>query len=468
MPGSSPLYKREVAAHICAQLGDDGAVDVGAGMGWWADLIGHGRMDAVEIFAPYIDRYGLAAKYHHVIHSDARGISPASYGWRYAIVGDVLEHMTADEGRRLVSDWTAQGCRLMVAVPFMSPQPGSEENGHEEHLQADLSADVMAARYPELRPLIVGDNYGYFVNYDTAPLVPDGLPSLHPPRDDLRCMAGHSDHLTRRVTVALRGQNVVHEYPAIPAHLAMDLTLDVYQWERYAESLVYCTGRDQSSHAIDIGQVWEGYETLLTIAILACGDREAAVLDFGAHLGWYTCIAGKLGYQVVAFEADAENAKLCASNAALNGCERVNVVWTWIDQNSPPVPAQRVRLLKSDVEGMEHHAVVACLDLFVAGLIDFALLEMSPVFVRENRSLGWDEFGEFGDYAGLAEWICAQGYDAFDVPHKSASPALKAHFERDPLSAIKECRVDVADLRAHLGSIDQTNFLFARRGASAP
>lgn len=290
-----------------------------------------------------------------------------------------------------------------------------------------------------------------------------------PPTPDatrgLVCHAGHDGHATRRVTVALRGQGVVHEYPAIPERLAMDITLDVYEWDQYGGFRGYCTGQDESSHALALGQVWEGYETLLALGILDGGDRHSFVLDFGANLGWYTCIAGKMGYPVVAFEADREKADRCRANAELNGTEMLDVVWTWIDETSPRFAGggepPHVRLLKSDTEGMEHEVVRVCGDLFAQGLIDFALIEMSPVFIRANRGPGW---GAVGGYSGLAEWICAQGYEAFDVPQKSASAELKALFEADPLVAIKACRVETRDLRVHLGAIDQTTFLFARRG----
>lgn len=183
MPGSLGLFKREVAAHVRAQLADGApAVDVGPGSGWWADLVGHGRLDCVEIFAPYVERFGLRQKYRQTIVNNVLAVEPRGYGWTFAIIGDVLEHLTVEEAQHIVREWTAQGCRLLVAVPFNSPQPGSEENEHEAHLQADLTPDVMAERYPDLHPLIIGPDYGYFVSYDADVLIPDGLPPLEPPQ----------------------------------------------------------------------------------------------------------------------------------------------------------------------------------------------------------------------------------------------------------------------------------------------
>ena len=183
MPGSLPTFKREVAAHIREQLADGApAVDIGPGMGWWSDLIGHGRLDCVEIFAPYVERFGLRAKYRQTIINNVMAVEPNGYGWTFAIMGDVLEHLTVEEAQYVVRTWTAQGCRLMVAVPFLSPQEATADNEHEEHLQTDLTPEVMAARYPELHPLIIGPDYGYYVSYDADVLIPDGLPPLEPPQ----------------------------------------------------------------------------------------------------------------------------------------------------------------------------------------------------------------------------------------------------------------------------------------------
>lgn len=186
MPGSLPWMKREVAAHVRAQLAvlgpDAPAVDVGAGAGWWADLVGPGRLDAVEIFGPYVERFGLRAKYRQVIVNNVLALDPRAYGWRYAIMGDVLEHMTADEARYVVRSWTAAGVLLLVALPFRSPQDATGDNPAEEHVQTDLTPEVVAERFPDLRPLALCDEYGYFVNYVADAVEPDGMPPLEPPQ----------------------------------------------------------------------------------------------------------------------------------------------------------------------------------------------------------------------------------------------------------------------------------------------
>lgn len=187
MPGSLPWLKREIAAHVRAELAKSGppvggVVDVGPGAGWWADLVGHGRMDAVEVHGPYVERYGLASRYNTVIVNDVRAIYPAAYGWRYAIMGDVLEHLPVQDAAAVVRRWTAAGVRLLVALPFLSPQEATGDNAHEAHVQDDLTPAIVAERFPDLRPLALRDDYGYFANYDADPVVSDGLPDPEPPQ----------------------------------------------------------------------------------------------------------------------------------------------------------------------------------------------------------------------------------------------------------------------------------------------
>lgn len=279
-----------------------------------------------------------------------------------------------------------------------------------------------------------------------------------PPGRALGCHAGHEAHATRRVTVTLCGQGIVHEYPAIPPHLATAIDLDVYAYERYAGFRGYCTGQDESSAALSLGQVWEGYETLLTLAILHAGaDLDRVVLDFGAHLGWYSTIAAVWGYDVIAFEADAENAARCAGNARLNQVDhRVHVVPTWIDETTPALPADgpEVELLKSDLEGSEHHVERVCRDLFAAGRVRYALLEISPVLADH--------------YPETVARIAAAGYAVHDIPSKGAPAALRAAFEADPLAAIRHCRIPAADLRAYVAGLRQSNFLFVREDLACP
>jgi predicted RNA methylase len=64
---------------------------------------------------------------------------------------------------------------------------------------------------------------------------------------------------------------------------------------------------------------WEPFETEIVIEILATGDREGIVLDVGAQLGYYSIIAARYGYDVLAFEYDEEVLACLTQSARMNG-----------------------------------------------------------------------------------------------------------------------------------------------------
>lgn len=174
MPGSTPWGKRVVADHVASVADLRLTADVGCGSGVWADLLGHGIMVGVEIHSPYAAAYGLEAKYRLLMLADLRRLTFQDWhGWDYVIMGDVLEHLPISTAQKIVARRTAWGKRLLVGVPYLSPQPPSLGNPHEEHLQPDLTPAVMVERYPGLRPLLRGERYGYWVNYDADELTTD-------------------------------------------------------------------------------------------------------------------------------------------------------------------------------------------------------------------------------------------------------------------------------------------------------
>lgn len=123
-------------------------LDVGAGAGQWYDLLRpwfpDAKIDAVEIFAPYVERYGLRDRYDHVIIADARG-DLLERGRRYDLVifGDVIEHMTRSEAMTLLAgSWWRHA---LVSIPIGDcPQDGTEENPYEAHIETWSVPDVLA------------------------------------------------------------------------------------------------------------------------------------------------------------------------------------------------------------------------------------------------------------------------------------------------------------------------------------
>src|SRR5689334_18537549 len=83
-------------SHEIARLRPATVLDVGPGQGTYADLLRQvtpsAHWSAVEVFAPYVDTYGLAAKYDRVEVVDIRDFSWPQH-FDVVILGDVLEHL---------------------------------------------------------------------------------------------------------------------------------------------------------------------------------------------------------------------------------------------------------------------------------------------------------------------------------------------------------------------------------------
>ena len=168
MPNSYSYFKSEIKQWFIDNVPlSTRILDVGAGQGTYSDLLrnlGY-RMDAVEIWAPYVDQFNLRAKYDNVYVGDILTFDVRPYD--FIILGDVLEHIPTDEATNLLTEFDLMEKRFLVAVPYMMPQDGEEYgNEYETHHQEDLTPDVMLERYPGLEKLYDNQWYGYYVNED--------------------------------------------------------------------------------------------------------------------------------------------------------------------------------------------------------------------------------------------------------------------------------------------------------------
>lgn len=147
MPWSADENRDFLLSHIEPT---DRVLDVGAGAGIWADLLtqrGHSRRNihAVEIFEPYISRFGLEYKYGKIHVGDFRELAIPLNVYNVLILGDVLEHFVYAEAmevwekaRRIVGP----NGKILLSTPIIDfPQGEEEGNIHEAHLSSfDMEA----------------------------------------------------------------------------------------------------------------------------------------------------------------------------------------------------------------------------------------------------------------------------------------------------------------------------------------
>lgn len=141
-------------------------LDVGVGVGTYSKLLrdmGY-RMDGMEVWLPYVVEYKLTEMYDNVIIGDVMNYDISNYD--VIILGDVLEHLSVEDGLELMCRIESKGQMCIVAVPYKSEQGVFYGNGYEVHKQSDLTEQVMLGRYSNLR-LLFGSwsyQYGYYIN----------------------------------------------------------------------------------------------------------------------------------------------------------------------------------------------------------------------------------------------------------------------------------------------------------------
>lgn len=124
-------------------------LDIGAGWGKYRFLLPEYEMDGIDVWEPYIEKHKLDAYYETVFITDA---SKFGYPYRYGavIMGDVLEHLEIADAQKMVRAACQHSDFVFIATPFEMLQEEVEGNPHEAHIQPDLTAEIMAERYPEL------------------------------------------------------------------------------------------------------------------------------------------------------------------------------------------------------------------------------------------------------------------------------------------------------------------------------
>lgn len=118
-------------------------LDVGTGAGTYAKLLPGRDMYGIEIFEPYVDRFGLASLYRRLYVGDARTLDYPRVD--VVILGDVLEHVVKAEA---LGVWAKARDAARVAVFLSLPIYGYEQgevagNRHEAHLHQWSHEEVM-------------------------------------------------------------------------------------------------------------------------------------------------------------------------------------------------------------------------------------------------------------------------------------------------------------------------------------
>lgn len=134
----------------------DTVLDVGAGQGKYAHLLPEFTLDACEAWPETISEWQLDQRYRHVYVGEVQQLVRSSQWrdgdlrWDVVIMGDVLEHLTVPDATETLSEFCAHSFEVIAVVPYRYQQGPEHGNPYQRHLQADLTPELMAQRYPTL------------------------------------------------------------------------------------------------------------------------------------------------------------------------------------------------------------------------------------------------------------------------------------------------------------------------------
>lgn len=171
MPYSCELGKEEVKDLLGKWITSPRmrVLDLGCGCGTYGKLIRDKDCHKIGVDAvDYRVRFRLRKYYEKVYVHDIRDVSFLESLGRFdiAIAGDVLEHMSIEDAQIVLAVMQKISDRVLVAFPYQYEQHTGDK--WEDHIQDDLTPQIVKERYPSLMPLhIWGENgtpiYGYYI-----------------------------------------------------------------------------------------------------------------------------------------------------------------------------------------------------------------------------------------------------------------------------------------------------------------
>jgi hypothetical protein len=143
-----------VRAYVTTHYVDTAAIlDVGAGRGKYRDLLSeYPNVDACEVYEPLVRHERLVERYRDVFIRDVVDlVADDRPYYDLVIMGDVLEHIPVRDVHVTLAAFEADRSDVLVIVPYLYPQGVEDGNVHQRHVQDDLTPELMAERYPQLR-----------------------------------------------------------------------------------------------------------------------------------------------------------------------------------------------------------------------------------------------------------------------------------------------------------------------------
>jgi len=168
MSGNSMPEGKPYAIQRIIEMNPSSVLDVGAGRGAYATILypflPNLVIDALEVWGPYIEKYGLEKKYRNVYLADAR--EHDDYGYDLVIFGDILEHMPKEDALSLWDKVSQQANFALISIPIVHmPQDEIDGNPYEVHEEEDWSVESVLAEFKNIVEYRAFTETGVFIAY---------------------------------------------------------------------------------------------------------------------------------------------------------------------------------------------------------------------------------------------------------------------------------------------------------------
>lgn len=148
-----PYSARENDADVLQFVRDNDikwVLDIGAGSGTYGHLLRSHveRIEAVEVWEPYIKNFNLENIYYRVSNVDVREISEEEFGnFDLVIFGDILEHLSREDSMQ-VWERASEAKYGLISVPIVHYPQGAEfGNPYEVHVQEHMHPEDIRRDY---------------------------------------------------------------------------------------------------------------------------------------------------------------------------------------------------------------------------------------------------------------------------------------------------------------------------------
>lgn len=144
-------------------------LDIGPGCGTYSRILRPIDEDihwtGVEVWAPYIKEFDLEEKYDHVVVADLRYLDYSRIRRPDCIIaGDVLEHISEEDARRILAELIRLAKIIFVSIPIIHmPQGESEGNPYQEHVEYFYTHERLLKMLPCVCDFNKGARIGTYV-----------------------------------------------------------------------------------------------------------------------------------------------------------------------------------------------------------------------------------------------------------------------------------------------------------------